>query len=93
MWKISSAIRTDVSVSEIGARADPTRREVVYNETADVITGDAITTSGLSQVYPEGIVIGKLTKVWANKDLGIRQGLVQPAADLAKIREAVVLVK
>ena len=65
----------------------------VYNETADVRVGDTITTSGLSQVYPEGIAIGKLTKVWANKDLGIRQGLVQPAADLAKIREAVVLVK
>lgn len=65
----------------------------VYSETADVKAGDELVTSGLSQIYPEGIPIGRITKLWVNKNLGVRQGEVQPAANLAKIRHVVVLAK
>jgi rod shape-determining protein MreC len=65
----------------------------LYNETADIRDSDAITTSGLSEVYPEGIPVGAVTRSWFNKNLGIRQALVLPAANFAKIRQVVVLTR
>lgn len=65
----------------------------VYDEGAQVASGDLITTSGLSTIYPSGIPIGRVTKTWENKNLGIRQALVLPNVRIADLRAAVVLTK
>lgn len=81
---------------EAGIASGQSGRELrlnLYNESADVKIGDKIVTSGLSLIYPEGLPVGTVTNVWSNKDLGIRQALVAPAADFAKIRQVVVLVR
>ncbi|MGI8923902.1 MAG: rod shape-determining protein MreC [Fimbriimonadales bacterium] len=65
----------------------------VYQENAKLLPGDLISTSGLSTIYPEGISIGRVTKTWHNKNLGIQQALVQPEVELSTLRYAVVLTK
>ena len=65
----------------------------VYTEHVTVTAGDLITTSGLSTIYPEGLAIGHVTKVWQNKTLGIQEASVAPAVEIGKIRHAVVLVR
>jgi rod shape-determining protein MreC len=65
----------------------------IFNEQADVRLGDYVTTSGLSDVYPEGILIGRITWLDTNKDLGVKQALIRPSINLAKIRHVVVLSK
>jgi cell shape-determining protein MreC len=65
----------------------------IYDEGAQVASGDLITTSGLSTIYPSGIPIGRVTKTWENKNLGIQQALVLPNVRIADLRVAVVLTK
>jgi len=55
--------------------------------------GDEITTSGLSILYPEGILIGRVAEARRNRTTGVIEATVVPAVNLAKIREVVVLVK
>lgn len=65
----------------------------IFHEAADAQPGDAIVTSGLSEVYPEGIPVGFVTKVWSNKNLGVRQANVQPSVNIARLRHVLVLAK
>lgn len=65
----------------------------VFTEGVVVKAGDLVTTSGLSTVYPEGIVIGHAGEVWQNKTLGLQEASVLPLVSAAKIRHAVVLVR
>lgn len=55
--------------------------------------GDEITTSGLSMLYPEGILIGRVAEARRNRTTGVIEATVVPAVNLAKVREVVVLVK
>jgi rod shape-determining protein MreC len=65
----------------------------IYSETAKVNAGDLITTSGLSTVYPEGLAIGHITKVWQNKTLGIQEATLAPVVQAGQIRHVMVLVR
>ena len=65
----------------------------VYQENAKLLSGDLVSTSGLSTIYPEGVSIGRVTKTWHNKNLGIQQALVLPEVQLSSLRFAVVLTK
>src|SRR5688500_8345283 len=65
----------------------------IYSETAIVNAGDLITTSGLSTIYPEGIAIGHITKVWQNKTLGIQEATLAPVVQAGQLRHVVVLVR
>jgi rod shape-determining protein MreC len=65
----------------------------IYSETATVNAGDLITTSGLSTIYPEGIAIGHITKVWQNKTLGIQEATLGPVVQAGQVRHVVVLIR
>lgn len=60
---------------------------------ADAQASDLIITGGLSTMYPEGIVVGKVTEMWRDPNTGTRAGYVSPAVNFNKIREAKVLSK
>lgn len=58
----------------------------------DVRVGDRIISSGLGEVYPKGLLIGTVSSVRA-KPYGLFHEVdVQPAVDLAKLEEVLVLV-
>jgi rod shape-determining protein MreC len=66
--------------------------EVFYDD-ADVAANDILVTSGLSEVYPPGLRIGRVEKVWIDKDFGLRKGTIVPFFDVSRLREAIVLAQ
>ena len=60
--------------------------------TEPVILGDLILTSGLGNIYPKGLRIGKITKV-ERESYGITQSIeLAPVVDFSTLEEVVVLV-
>jgi rod shape-determining protein MreC len=65
-------------------------RYVDFHE--DIRVGDTIISSGLGEVYPKGLLIGTVVSVH-KKSYGLFHEVeVQPAIDLAKLEEVLVLV-
>jgi len=55
--------------------------------------GDEVTTSGLSAVYPEGVLIGRVAEANRNRTTGVVEATVVPAVNMAKVHEVVVLMR
>jgi len=54
---------------------------------------DLVITSGLSGLYPKGILIGKVTKIQEERGAGEILAEVKPAADLNKLEEVLVVLE
>lgn len=61
-------------------------------EDAQISIGDLIITSGLSQIYPKGLLIGKVISMGSDFSGINRFAVVKPAAELASIEEVLVVV-
>ena len=73
----------------IGSGVDVLRMDYVA-ATADVKVGDAIVTSGIDGIYPQGFVIGKVESVESGN--GIYKAIrVRPAADFNRLEEVLVV--
>lgn len=60
-------------------------------QSADVMVGDRVLSSGLGGVYPEGLLIGRVTEVTDDPDGVTRRVVVEPAAALDRLEEVFVL--
>ena len=60
-------------------------------ENSQLISGDQITTSGLGDVYPSGLVVGTVESVHTEADGLTRYAAVAPAADLDALRYVFVI--
>jgi rod shape-determining protein MreC len=60
---------------------------------ADFQLGDAVETSGFSNVFPPGIFVGRIIKINDSKDGLSYQLIVQLSADLANIHDVSVILK
>lgn len=56
---------------------------------ADVVPGDVVVTSGLDQIYPKGLVVGRVRSVGKGSGL-FKEVAVQPSANFEKIEEVMV---
>ena len=56
---------------------------------ADVVAGDVVVTSGLDQIYPKGLVVGRVRSVGKGSGL-FKEVAVQPSANFEKIEEVMV---
>jgi rod shape-determining protein MreC len=65
-------------------------RYVDFHE--DLQVGDAIISSGLGEVYPQGLLIGTVVSVRQKPSGLFHEVEVKPAVDLAKLEETLVLV-
>jgi rod shape-determining protein MreC len=73
----------------VGRGTDTVRMDFVP-ATADVILGDAIVTSGVDGIYPQGFVIGKVVQV--NNGNGIYKAItVRPSVDFNRLEEVLVI--
>ncbi len=58
---------------------------------ADIKVGDIVTSSGMGQVIPKGLVIGRVVKVVHNKVMGSTQALVRPSIRFDQIEQVFVV--
>ncbi|MDO8489239.1 MAG: rod shape-determining protein MreC [Candidatus Omnitrophota bacterium] len=61
-------------------------------EDAQISVGDLIITSELSQIYPKGLVIGKVINIGSDFSGLNRFAVIRPAAELASIEEVFVII-
>lgn len=61
--------------------------------TDDVRVGDKVLTSGIGGIFPKGLLMGEVTRIFKKKH-GISQDVeVTPAIDFSKIEEVLILLK
>ncbi len=59
----------------------------------DLAQGDIIETSGIGGIYPKGIIIGTVKEVRTGESDLDRYAIIQPASDLKRLSQVVVLKK
>lgn len=60
--------------------------------TDDIVLGDLLVSSGLGGIFPKGIVVGTVAKVY-KKPFGISQDVeVQPSVNFSKLEEVLVIL-
>ena len=85
--RVPGVVSGQVSGPESGAE------DLVLNyvpERADVVVGDVVVTSGLDQIYPKGLVVGRVRFVGKGAGL-FRDIRVEPSARFDRIEEVLVV--
>jgi len=59
---------------------------------SDIQVADEIITSGLTDVFPKGIMIGTVSRIREEFSGGNRYAVVRPAADLTTLEEVLVII-
>lgn len=83
--------RTRIQGIVVGV-GDGTLRMDFAPTTGDVVTGDVIVTSGIDGIYPEGFVLGTVTRV-ARGDGLYHDIAVQPAVDFSRLEDVLVVLQ
>ena len=63
----------------------------LVDTTVEPHEGDAVVTSGMSEAYPRGILIGYVTKVKSTLDAGTKRAYVAPRVRYEDVTEVFVL--
>ena len=66
--------------------------EMTYvSETADIVAGDEVMTSGIDGIYPKGFAIGRVEKVEKNGP-AYKRIVVRPAVDFRALEEVLIVL-
>ncbi|MER3496314.1 MAG: hypothetical protein C4320_05630 [Armatimonadota bacterium] len=102
----STALLITSTASTLGAIApahDPPPAGLVRGENSTTLTvtfadpnapikmGDALVTTGYSELVPRGLLIGRVIQVNDNPEMGSRTARVYPAVQIGRVREVAVL--
>ncbi|MCB0308662.1 MAG: rod shape-determining protein MreC [Bdellovibrionales bacterium] len=72
---------------------NPSTLKFEYLEkSADIQLGDELVSTGLDDIYPKGIPVGKVVYVNREGDQLFMESLVKPFVDLSNLEEAMVLI-
>jgi rod shape-determining protein MreC len=84
---------TGVTDGQVGF-ADSGSRELIINfvpSNADVQPGDAVVTSGLDQLFPKGLMVGRVVRIGSGVGEGLFKKIyVAPSADFEAVEEVLV---
>ena len=58
---------------------------------AELIQGDNVTTSGIGEIYPQGIHIGTIKEIITTSNIIDRYAIVEPAVDFATVTNVLVV--
>ena len=61
------------------------------DKNADILVGDEIVTSHLSEIFPEGISIGHVSKLTVDSQTSIQYAIIEPSVDFSKLKYELVL--
>lgn len=84
-------VRNGVRAIAVGDAYSGKLRLVNVPQTADIINGDMLITSGLGQHYPEGYPVGKVTHVDKDPSLQFATISVEPLAHLDRSRGVLLI--
>ena len=56
-----------------------------------MIQGDNVTTSGIGEIYPQGIHIGTIKEIITTSNIIDRYAIVEPAVDFATVTNVLVV--
>ncbi len=60
---------------------------------ADVLVGDNVVTSGYTDAYPQGIIVGTVMDIGEEFSSLSRYAIVKPAVDLSSVEEVLIIFK
>lgn len=83
--------RTRVQGIVVGT-GDGTLRMDFAPATGDVVSGDVVVTSGIDGLYPEGFVIGTVTRVSRGDGL-YHEIAIRPAVDFSRLEDVLVVLQ
>jgi rod shape-determining protein MreC len=63
----------------------------LFSHKPDVLPGDVVATSGLSQYYPKGLLIGQVVSVSKNQFGLTETAVIEPAVDFNKLETVMVV--
>ena len=58
---------------------------------ADILVGDEIVTSHLSEIFPEGISIGHVSDLTVDSQTSMQYAIIEPSVDFSKLKYVLVL--
>lgn len=61
------------------------------DKNADILVGDEIVTSHLSEIFPEGISIGHVSKLTVDSQTSMQYAIIEPSVDFSKLKYVLVL--
>ena len=68
-------------------------RMVYIEADSDIRVGDKVISSGIGEVYPRGLLIGKVTEVSVDERTRTLVATVEPAADLESISKVMIITE
>ncbi len=74
-------------------RAEGLCRMVYIEADSDIRVGDKVLSSGIGEVYPRGLLIGKVTEVSMDERTRTLVATVEPAADLESISKVMIITE
>ena len=84
----SGVTEGQVGLADMGARRDLVLKYV--SSLAEVVVGDRVITSGLDQIYPKGLLVGRVSKVGAADGL-FKEIYVTPSVQFDQVEEVLVV--
>ena len=78
------AVNGDLELEMLSA-AKPFRVEYIA-KAHHILKGDKVVTSGLGGIFPEGLLIGRVTRAGLDESGLYRRAVVEPAADIGALR-------
>lgn len=61
------------------------------DKNADILVGDEIVTSHLSEIFPEGISIGHVSKLTVDSQTSMQYAIIEPSVDFSKLKYVLIL--
>lgn len=61
------------------------------DKNADILVGDEIVTSHLSEIFPEGISIGHVSNLTVDSQTSMQYAIIEPSVDFSKLKYVLVL--
>ncbi len=74
-------------------RTEGACRMVYIEPDSDIRVGDKVLSSGIGEVYPRGIVIGKVTEITVDENSRTLTALIEPSADLDSISKLMIITE
>jgi rod shape-determining protein MreC len=87
--RASGVVQGQVAFDDQGQGTTDLRMKYV-SAIADVVVGDAVVTSGLDQVFPKGLVVGRVRSVAAPSGL-FKEVIVTPSARFDEVEEVLLV--